>query len=564
MPTSATKPQAGEYAAPAPLAASDTSRDHLPAPTGSPHSAPWRDVTLLVLLFVLANGLALFDPVVRWDGLVLEHHLRLGEWDLLRQWFSEAGAPFFYYLHRAASAVLSPVAGYRALAFASLLFAGLGTWVLLGDFAAFGRSGRFALAAGSMLAPVYVAWSEVVLMPYAVVYAAFVAAMLCFRAMLTADGARRGALRVAALALFYAAFMMQSLLVFYAVAMTYAWARTRRADQPFWRSVTGFARRYPDFIVLPFVFFAVATIWYRPYGTYASYNGFAIYPPFLIRSALRALYGTLVEPFVYGATYAVRHWPVFAVAAALLLSRRGVAAEGRRPHDVYLLAFGVLTLGAGIFAYVVVAKPPSLGDWSSRYGMLAPLGITFIVYYGLRVALAAVGRNPALAYYPTAVWLATGVATLYGTQVDLGVDSLKQRALVSELRASPEVAAGSLIVVHDDAKELNAFGRRYRFYDYAALLGQAFGEQRRYGVVAEDFAGKEFATLHAMTGPRRLLRDYTPGGAPVHVRVTRGAFDRAQLEGLYWRDLRGRLAGGPAVRAATLDSVLTLEAIPAR
>ena len=188
---------------------------------------------------------------------------------------------------------------------------------------------------------------ELIMMPFAVCYACFFVAAAVYRRSIRSEGTPRILTRLLALGLFYFSFMMQSLLVFYAVFLLYAivtWPG--RADGAGARLIA-FLKRHADFIALPLLYWGVRAVWFRPFGEYEGYNAFQHRLASVVGDWALALYGGLVVPLARS-VHEIRQLPAVALvvlAAVLLLRPLWASAQWERQGRLVMLGFGLVCVG---------------------------------------------------------------------------------------------------------------------------------------------------------------------------------------------------------------------------
>jgi len=229
-------------------------------------------------------------------------------------------------------------------------------------------------------------------------------------------GWRAIATRLAALALFFVSFDLNSnLVMFYAVAVAIAGLRA-----PDLRPATLLAAlpraalRHADFLALPLVFWGWKT-WFTPTsGFYATgYN-----QPSLAPDQLAAGYLGLLLNFVLRGLVEFLSSPTYLAAAAMAAILTAVVLRRLPPSDavverpartgVRLLGWGVFLLLAAAFPYIVVGQPLASEGWFTRNCILCPLPVAMIA-----CGLALLATSRWASAFPRA-WVAVvaAIATL--------------------------------------------------------------------------------------------------------------------------------------------------------
>lgn len=506
------------------------------APVSPARADPaWRDRLAIGLAYALAWGLLLVNRGLYWDDWTLVGRSAAS----LVEGFSELGMPWVGYLHAAILAMPLPGLVGHILVFCVY---GLSTLVLhavLLRVPALSRMDALVAALTFALLPVNVARVALINLPYGLSLLAFLAATWLLLRYLEDGGLVR---RLAALALFVVSFTTASLLILYVVPLAVAalilWRQVPRAPIP------SLVLRYADFIALPVAYWLLKWAFFPASGVYEGYNALTVRGLVGVPQSLISIpWQVLVEPLVRAASAAGIVGPAAGALVAAWLVRRSRAAEpGRFVPAPALALIGVAVLGLGVFAYLAVGRVPTIWDWSSRHQLLVPLGVGLLAAAaarGLRSA-APLGRVVGLA-----VALLLGIAAVADmrTLVDYQADWYKQTALIEAARTVPEARTARHIRVVDDATELNALRRTYRFYEYNALFSEALGDTRRLVSEAASEPGED-EIAQFIARPAYRMDGYVPSPVDLELRISRGEASGAALDVL--RLLVLEAAGSPS------------------
>jgi hypothetical protein len=524
-----------------------------------------RDLVVLAAFFGGVHGLLLLDYAPRWDGWVIYYRIQDRDWPSLLAGFRALGIPAFAYLHYLVGQLPYFLFWFKFTTFLSLLTTTLITYHLLGDFpAAIGRADRLLLCMLLATFPANLVNIELIMMPFAVCYACFFVAAAVYRRSIRSEGTPSLLLRLLALGLFYFSFMMQSLLVFYAVFLLYAFASSPgRADRAGVRLIM-FVKRHADFIALPVLYWVVRAVWFRPFGEYAGYNAFQHRLASVVADLASSLYGGLVVPLARG-VHETRQLPAVALvvlAAVLLLRPLWASAQWERQGRLLALGFGLACVG--LLPYVVVGKSPAPPDpWVTRFAYLVPLGAAFLVYASLKWYLSFIGA-PRYVIMTAASFVVAAFATAdVANYLTFGIDGLKQEAIVLGFRDQREIAAAATIVVEDSAEWLSAYDRQFRVYEYTGMLKQAFGDERRLGIRDGQYHDRAYMDVVSRVygKPKWLLSGYDGRGTLVRVRL-RSEAATWNLRQLYLKAVYLRLRGRSEERNALLRQLLSIQLLP--
>jgi hypothetical protein len=171
-----------------------------------------------------------------------------------------------------------------------------------------------------------------------------------------------------------------------------------------------------------------------------------------------------------------------------------------RSGERLLFAVGIVAFALGVFPYMAVSKMPDYWDWNSRHALLAPLGVGFMLYYGLAITIRALRVRPAVLLGVCCVLVSVFVTSYVRMYSWYWLDWYKCCSLVQEFKKSDVMRDHTTFLVDDETGQLNAKRRSIRFYEYAGLMKRAFHDQTRFAAPVESWQGEE-----SLKGLRTLL-----------------------------------------------------------
>ena len=200
--------------------------------------------------------------------------------------------------------------------------------------------------------------------------------------------------RILILALFYISFILNSLLAYYYILFVYLFVlQMKKNDGPagfvlrILDSVWKVLKNYPDFFVLPFVYYGANKVLFPTYGdTFGNYNAitltgllncFVYVPKSIIKIAIEIINRCFGALNVFTAVI------ILAVAAAILFQKNEKKDAGKRNmlKFILLFGFGMFVLAWGIFPYTEIR-----GDTIYSFGVkgrdaiLVPLGASMVTH----------------------------------------------------------------------------------------------------------------------------------------------------------------------------------------
>jgi|GEM_PF-1125859 len=487
--------------------------DHLNPDFKSPDL---RDLILLTLVYSLAYGFMLFNDGLFWDDWVSFGKSPDYLLDLSQQWGN------IYLGYYTSFIFASPDTNYlgRLLVFLFYLLSALFLFETLKGIKEIDSNSRFLIVLLFMIIPVNNARIALCCSFMAIGYVLFFLGLWLVSKYMSH---RSVFLRLAILMIFFASFsILNSLLPFYLIVLGYIYYADRICISlsPINRPITDLfiqSKRYTDFILLPLVFWAVKTIFLKPFGLYEGYNtitvGNLLISPFrLVFSFYNTLIDVLIESLVIS-WQSLLLWALLFLAAVALMRARYTADEHR--YDSKLFKLGIILFAVGVFPYLVVGKVPTVIEWNTRHQLLVPLGMAFILYYGLNLLSEKANLHQGYRKILLSLILATFLCANIVTYADYQRDWYKQTSLIENFKASEIMRNNNTFLFDDHTYDFNANNRSYRFYEYTGMMREAFGDESRLGCDWLSFEGlpyyKQFSAYN--------LENYT-GDNPTFIGVT--------------------------------------------
>jgi hypothetical protein len=400
----------------------------------------------IVAAGILAHSVVPLTDYVLWDGWWYAADLVRPEGSLvMTRLFHEVGRPLDMWFYKPIRWLGGdPVAWAKWLGTAAWILTAVCIATVLQRLGGLRASAATAIAVLVATLPVFDLLGELALwMNTACVLLFWVAWVLVAR-LSSVAGWRALAVRLAALALFFVSFDLNSnLVLFYAVAAALAGLSLPDLRPAAWIArLPRVAARHADFLALPVLFWLWKT-WFTPTnGFYATgYN-----QPSLAPERLAAGYLGLVVQFVFNGLIALLGsptWLVIGVAAAVAATvaiRRtpDVAAEfaatpGTGPR---LFLWGTFLLLAAAFPYIVVGQSLASEGWLTRNCILCPLPVAMMIV-GLLMMAATLSRSASRwAWVPGVAFVAAlgigGCIDNYLVYQAFGVKQLSIRAALAD------------------------------------------------------------------------------------------------------------------------------------
>lgn len=504
------------------------------------------DWLLLLAWGLFVHGLLLLNDGVYWDGWVYVPASMARDWSLLGPECVSAGFPLIEYMHRLPMAFSSVAFGYRVTEFAALLLISAGVWRLCRRMGVLGRGEAVAVAAIALASPVFSVVVSQVFLHSLLNITAFIWALVLVECAESATGTRHLLFRLAGLLLFPVGFMFDGLLpMYYGCMLLILLAVAARQGLRFFPAMAKYLPRRLDYLLLPVVYWVLRNRLFPQRGIYAGEYGVLSSPGLLLyvsRMLLRGLWSLLKDSL----EQCILH-PL--VCLMLILACGAVAAVLWRRDESWgevrcgaraVLAAGVGLLLLAVLPFALLGKAPDADAWGLRHLILVPVPLAVC-----SLGIARLAGKDASGRVAKFSWILL-LVVLAGSAMGLGRGYLawqarwaKDRAVVLQLSRYAAPPPGTVYQIDDNTPAARL--AYYRFYEWAGLLGQAWGGQRW---AARDMCGKENAeTLKEPHFVSRLynLGDFPSGGplAEMHIRWARPDLtdDGVALRYLYYRFL---------------------------
>lgn len=441
--------------------------DSLSANVGAEHSLVdiafekvHRQKELLVLAFFYSIshvGILFIPHGIFWDDWVLYNNSTETILDIFKQ-----TGDFLNFIGHMHTALLNiGVWVYKLLTFVLMFFSGIMLSNVLKQNGLLSKEMQLVLVLLFLILPINVARIALITFPYTLCYFLFFSAWSLMHKS-----------RVIALVLFALSFNTQSLLVFYALpVLDMAYQQNYLSHPKKWAY---FLKKNFEYILLPFLFFAIKVVFFPPYGDYQGYN-----QHFSLLKIPHVIGGQIVDLLKLHVNLA--SLVVLSPLAYYTFRAMNPYSSNSRPiiatrNSIWIATFGVATLIAGCFPYWILGLKPTFSEWTSRHQLLMPLGIA-IILVGAYGALRRPFRESITAFV-----IALSISLNTGNYIDFFIDWEKQKQIVELLRKNPVLEEATLIIYEDTTEQYNAIDRTYRFYEWNGMMAEAFDDQSRFGI----------------------------------------------------------------------------------
>ena len=496
----------------------------MPSPTRARASISCRALFVLGLLLLAAHAPAFLNDGIFGDSWLVLKAGRNYVPNLDFLWHG-AGHPVFYLYFSAADLTSAPITAMQLMALVAVLLGAVSLALaatrasLLDPMEAVG----FSLIVWTY--PGFQVWADKALAAYLFSFGLFCFGTWLLMLAFDARGARHAGFRIAAALVFFFSFALNSLMMLYAFVMIGLFVAVWRANagtQGAIRRLLLSARRcvaeYPEFVVLPLVYWGALNIWFARIGAYAGYYGIHLPTWPALRGGWNAFFQMgCMNVLARAGQTAARHWLLFtlviagvAVVAWLLRVRaatpRPPAAQVALPLLLSVVLFFALSV-----PYLIAGIQPTLSFYETRHLLLFGLPGALLVLAVKRLAQGAIGDRAALVGV-FGLASVVSIAALWNSYVFLQARVLKQEALLSHLAAMPMPAATVFAVV-DGFENLSPRFAPFGLAEVSGMLHVAWGDHPFFGF---SFPGERPTILREMQAARNIegspFRDMDPSG----------------------------------------------------
>lgn len=406
----------------------------------------YRCAVVITLTGLLAWGSILFSDYKLYDSWWTHHFLhypgQLWCWERICR---EVGRPLDYYwfLSIAWTGNLVMAAKWvgvvawiaSAVLFSRVLVNGLG----------FSRNDSIAIACIATSLPFFDLLGELCMFMYATAPLLFWAAWLLFLSNKWDFSFRSLVTRAATLLLFFLSFNLNSQIpYFYAVAFALFLCAWRTNQRGLLREIGVHVRRYPDFYLLPLIFWSWKSLFCPLQGIYKewNYNAISLNPESMLPvywSLLSTFSGELVE--ATSSSWRILVPVIIAVAVAIWLARNPESlkarAEKSRFPDRFYIALGFLLLFSASFPYAVTQKAFGSFGWESRNAVLLAFPVALILFCVMRQMHHALLPNRPRSLLVSVVALVTvGIISANCSTLRLQALGAKQDCIANKLKVA--------------------------------------------------------------------------------------------------------------------------------
>lgn len=331
------------------------------------------------------------------------------------------------------------------------------------------------------------------------------------------NGTKKKVYRFILLCLFFLGFLLNSVLAYYYILIAYLFVLEMRDsdEKNFFKrvfiSVKNVLFYYPDFFILPFVYYGFNKIFFPTYGeTFGSYNSVTLdglfkcflYIPISVVKIFLDIFKKCMS-CINAYTLIV----LIVVLVIAIFAKDELKEKKKSFLEIFLeLVYGAFVLVMAVFPYVMVrGRAIDTMGVKGRDAVLAPLGLAMILF-----AFSEFLHGKAKKIF-LSLLITFGIIGMNSLYLEWQKDYYYQLS-IQNLMDDPFIEANDTFFF-SDVNETEVQGQRY--YSINALAVNVYGDQTRFFVpkVSDIYImGSEYWMKEAKEalGSSHLMRDYEP------------------------------------------------------
>lgn len=436
------------------------------------HFRPRNDLIVFLITYMVSVIFLLLNyDALYWDDWLMAYQTP----NVILKGGDEMGNPFFAFLYTVFIRTGNIILTYRILGILLFYLTAVFIYFSLRKIKELTKSEVFFIVLFYLIFPVNFARASIACNPFIIPVFIFYGATYLLTLYL--DNERLWC-RILLLILFMISFFTNSLLVYYILPLGYIYYAKYSGNSIKWSvSVVKFLKGYPDFIILPFVFFLMKSLLWTPHGEFETYN--SITPVKLLLSVFTIphyFYSTFIHPAFTSISFAT------IIATAIICAVSGIhcamhATLSRR--DVIFLLIGALLFTAAVFPYCAVGKIINNSIWTSRYQLLTPLGSAIMLVFLIRIIAEYFNTGSKALALILGIFITSFTLRNIKEFYDLNVDWFYQVSIMENMKDNEMIRENKTFIAENNIRQFLSGGRNICFYEWTGMLKETFKEETR-------------------------------------------------------------------------------------
>ena len=386
-----------------------------------------------------------------------------------------------FYMHSFLQSIGNGILIYRLLVFIAFFMSGIFIYHIINNIFLKDTSSAFFITALYLVLPINSTKIALINVPATLSLFLFFYAFYLLHKNLN----KITPIRIYILFLFLISFNLNSLLVFYAIILSYllfSIYASIDSNKNFHKILIAFKQfftKYPDFIILPLAYFFIKNVYSPSYGLYSAYNKISFDYEQLTRIITESISSSIFEPIILSAKTSEQYWYITALIFVMLYALTKTRhIQNITPNRIIILfGLGSTLFILAVFPYAAVGKLPITVGWQSRHQVLIPLGMA-IILYSIITTSSRLNRH-----IPKIIFLAL-ISAFTIQNIQFGhtylKDSYYQIALEENFKSSKIIKENSTFIVTLDFDNALSNTRGFVFFEYNGMLENAFGNDNKF------------------------------------------------------------------------------------
>jgi hypothetical protein len=435
-----------------------------------------KDFYLLFLLYFISNFFFLLNTdAVYWDGWISYNQddttLKL----LFEQIQHGIKGDFFLFF----SHMCNGIYGFRVFVFLSSFINGVLIYLILKNIKELNKTNLFFLTLLFLVIPVASGKISISIIPFLfpvfLFYISFYLLTLYLKRPIFI-------FRLMLLALFFVSFSTNSVLVFYFSIFIYIYYYKFGLEyDQLWNKIKNIIIEYWDFLLLPFIYFIYKAIYLKPYGLYAGYNKMSILNIF---DAIKIVFLNFDNSFVevvFKSLYTLSFFWIIAFIGIYFIVKKSKNTFIVKNHKVFFL-LGILLFILAVFPYAMVGKNSELESWNSRFQILTPLGLSFLIYFGLTYLKQLTNFNEKTFLALTWLLLFSFIGKNISDQYLQLKDYLFTVSIEENIKDNETIRSNTTFIVNNNITDSLFYNRTPIYYELNGIFKKSFGDETRLAI----------------------------------------------------------------------------------
>ncbi|MFT7003440.1 MAG: hypothetical protein ACJAWW_000787 [Sulfurimonas sp.] len=435
-----------------------------------------KDFYILFGLYFLSNAFFILNiEGVYWDGWVAFKQTDETITLLFQQIQHGIKGDFFLLLSHIGNGIIS----FRIFVFVAIFTIGILLYLILQNIKELDKNALFFITLIFIVIPVNSAKISISVIPFLFPVLLFYIAFYLLSVYLKKPSIQ---LRLIVLIVFFTSFSTNSILVFYFSIFFYIYYfKFNFSHTKYISKIKIIIIKYWDFILLPFIYFIYKSIYLKPTGLYEGYNSISISN---VLNAIKILFLNVDNSFIqviYKSIYSTSAAWIYIFILLFFIVRKRNDILITEKNNIFFFV-GIVLFFLAIFPYAMVSKNAEFESWNSRFQILTPLGLSFILYFGL-ISLKKLSyfNNKVLLII---IWLL--IFSFVSKNISFQYEALKDHfysvSIGENIRDNQQIKENTTFIVNNNLTDSYLYNRRMIYYELNGIFKKSFKDEKRLAI----------------------------------------------------------------------------------